>query len=119
MLELEPWDQVRSVKSETGDLAGFEGWPDHWDGLVAAAEQAVLEPTISERLRSLRALMMCAADEAFGDWGYEIAWFLNNRRTGGLRASEDHDLGIKDFETEMIWRTRRARERDGNVSDGP
>lgn len=118
MLELEPWDQARAVINDAGELAGFEGWPKHWDGLVAAAEQAVLEPTISERLRSLRALMMCAADEAFGDWGYEVAWFLNNRRTGRLRASEDHDLVIEDFEAEMIWRTRRAQQRDGNVSDG-
>lgn len=75
--------------------------------------------TATGRARSLRALAMWAADEAPGDWGWEIAWFLNNRRLGRLPASEDHDLGIKNFETEMISRTWQARRGDGNVSDGP
>ncbi len=113
MLELEPWDHARAVVGEAGELIGFEGWPVHRDGLVAAMEQAVLEPTFTDRLRSLRALMMCAADEAFGDWGFEIAWFLNNRRLGRLRASEDNELGINNFEAEMKWRTCQIQHCNG------
>lgn len=118
MLELEPSDQARAVIGEAGEVVGFDGWPGRWDGLAAAIEQAVLEPTFTDRLRSLRALMMCAADEAFGDWGFEIAWFLNNRRLSRLRASEDWDERITDFETEMGKRTCRAW-KGGGVSDGP
>lgn len=119
MVELEPWDDVDDVTDATGEVIAFENWPSHSDGLVAAVEQAVLNIAVSDRARSLRALAMCAADEASGDWGWEIAWFLNNLCLGRLRASEDHDLGVKDFETEMFWRTGQVRQSDGNVSDGP
>ena len=118
MLESEPWDQIDPIIDAAGHVIGFEGWPSYLDGLVAATEQAVLETTFTDRLRTLRALMMCAADEAAGDWGREIAWFLHNRRSGQLRASAFEDFGMMDLENEMRWRTGKPLN-VGDVSDGP
>lgn len=119
MLEVEPWDEAQVVIGEAGEVVGFDGWPGRWDGLVAAIEQAVLEPTFTDRLRSLRALMMCAADEALGDWGFEIAWFLNNRRSGHLKARTLHEYGMMDLENEMRWRTGKPLNFNRNVYDSP
>lgn len=119
VLDDKPATQIQTIMDAAGYVAGFEGWPAHFDGLVAAIEQAMLETTFTDRLRSLRALMMCAADGPVGDWGWEIAWFLNNRRSGHLQASAADEYGMMDLENEMRWRSGKPLNIDGNVSDGP
>lgn len=118
LLELEPWGEIQVVTDPAGHVIDFQGWTHQSDGLATAIKQAVIDPDPTDRAKSLRALAMCAADEAPGDWGWEIAWFLDNRRLGRLRASEDYDERITGFETEMGKRTWQAL-KAGSLSDGP
>lgn len=75
------WPDADELLWSDGSTLGFVDSIYDEDGLSTAVGQAVLQPTVQAREVAVRGLMTFAAENPEGDWGWEIARFLNHARS--------------------------------------
>lgn len=74
------WPEADELLWSDGSALGFVDSIYDDDNLSTAIGQAVLLPTALAREVAVRGLMTFAAEDPDGDWGWEIARFLNHAR---------------------------------------